>query len=145
MILWVEVTHFILLVRMVPIIYNGRLCVANSFVGTAPDASYYLFITDRTSENPVEESLGLKLPRSIDRVDIITSSLGYFEFDNRAYDHTYAQMDGKTAFISESRNCFSRGMIVVVSAGNQGNSSNSIYCCSSRCCQSLSISSSKKV
>jgi hypothetical protein len=27
-------------------------------VGTAPDASYYLFITeDDTSENPVEESL----------------------------------------------------------------------------------------
>jgi hypothetical protein len=33
----------------------------NSLVGTAPDASYYLFITeDVASENPVEESLGLK-------------------------------------------------------------------------------------
>jgi subtilisin family serine protease len=30
----------------------------NSLVGTAPDASYYLFITeDVASENPVEESL----------------------------------------------------------------------------------------
>jgi hypothetical protein len=38
----------------------------NSLVGTAPDASYYLFITeDDTSENPaVEEPFGLKLQKS---------------------------------------------------------------------------------
>jgi hypothetical protein len=38
----------------------------NSLVGTAPDASYYLFITeDDTSENPVEKNpFGLKLQKS---------------------------------------------------------------------------------
>jgi hypothetical protein len=102
--------------------------VANSFVGTAPDASYYLFITEADiPENPVEESLWVEAAERADSlgVDIINSSLGYFEFDNRAYDHTYAQMDGKTAFISRGAEiAFSRGMMVVVSAGNSGNSSN---------------------
>jgi subtilisin family serine protease len=37
----------------------------NSLVGTAPDASYYLFITeDVASENPVEESLWVEAAES---------------------------------------------------------------------------------
>jgi hypothetical protein len=32
-------------------------------------------------------------------VDIINTSLGYFEFDNTTYNHTYSDMDGIT-FIS---------------------------------------------
>jgi len=50
-------------------------------VGTAPDAQYYLFITEDTaSENPVEESNWVEAAEEADRVgaDIITSSLGYF-------------------------------------------------------------------
>jgi hypothetical protein len=58
MILWVEVTHFILLVRILPY-YLQWGYVANSFVGTAPDASYYLFITGNLNiRKSVEESLG---------------------------------------------------------------------------------------
>jgi subtilisin family serine protease len=59
----------------------------NSLVGTAPDASYYLFITeDVASENPVEESLWVEAAERADSlgVDIINTSLGYFEFDNQA-------------------------------------------------------------
>jgi hypothetical protein len=33
-------------------------------------------------------------------VDIINTSLGYFDFDNTSYNHTYSEMDGKTAFMS---------------------------------------------
>ena len=48
-------------------------------VGTAPDAQYYLYITeDVVSENPVEESNWVEAAEEADRVgvDIITSSLG---------------------------------------------------------------------
>ena len=51
-------------------------------VGTAPDASYYLFITeDDTTENPVEESHWVEAAEEADSlgVDIINTSLGYFE------------------------------------------------------------------
>jgi subtilisin family serine protease len=96
-------------------------------VGTAPDASYYLFITeDDTSENPVEESLWVEAAEKADSlgVDIINTSLGYFDFDNEAYNHTYSEMNGATAFMSRGAEiAFSRGMILVTSAGNSGNSS----------------------
>ena len=100
----------------------------NSLVGTAPDASYYLFITeDDSSENPVEESLWVEAAEKADSlgVDIINTSLGYFDFDNEAYNHTYSEMNGTSAFMSRGAEiAFSRGMILVTSAGNSGNSSN---------------------
>ena len=99
----------------------------NSLVGTAPDASYYLFITeDDTSENPVEESLWVEAAEKADSlgVDIINTSLGYFDFDNEAYNHTYSEMNGTTAFMSRGAEiAFSRGMILVTSAGNSGGTS----------------------
>jgi subtilisin family serine protease len=99
----------------------------NELVGTAPDASYYLFITeDNLSENPVEESLWVEAAEQADSlgVDIINTSLGYFDYDKPAYNHTYSQMDGKTAFISKGAEiAFSRGMIIVASAGNSGGTS----------------------
>lgn len=101
---------------------------AGSLVGTAPDASYYLFVTeDDTSENPVEESLWVEAAETADSlgVDIINTSLGYFEYDNPAYSHTYSEMNGTTAFMSRaSEIAFSRGMILVTSAGNSGGSAN---------------------
>ncbi|MCV9927024.1 S8 family serine peptidase [Flavobacterium sp. LS1R49] len=97
----------------------------NALVGTAPDASYYLFITeDDTSENPVEESLWVEAAEEADRLgaDIITTSLGYFGYDNANYSHTYSDMNGTTNFISRGAEiAFSKGMIVVASAGNEGN------------------------
>jgi hypothetical protein len=96
----------------------------NALVGTAPDASYYLFRTeDTSSENPVEESYWVEAAEKADSlgVDVINTSLGYFDFDNTAYNHTYNDMDGKTAFMTRGAEiAFSRGMIVVVAAGNEG-------------------------
>jgi subtilisin family serine protease len=102
--------------------------VPEQLVGTAPDASYYLFITeDVSSENPVEESYWVEAAEMADSlgVDVINTSLGYFTYDNPAYSYSYEDMDGVTAFASRGANvAFSRGMMVVVSAGNSGNSSN---------------------
>jgi subtilisin family serine protease len=102
--------------------------VDNELVGTAPDASYYLFVTeDTTSETPLEESLWVEAAEMADKfgADIINSSLGYFDFDNPNYSYTYNNMNGTTAFCSRGANiAFTRGMVVVVSAGNSGNTSN---------------------
>jgi hypothetical protein len=100
----------------------------NELVGTAPDASYYLFRTeDDSSENPVEESYWVEAAEKADSlgVDVINTSLGYFGFDNTDYNHPYNEMDGKTAFMTRGAEiAFSRGMIVVVSAGNEGATAN---------------------
>ncbi|WP_306352618.1 S8 family serine peptidase [Flavobacterium sp. '19STA2R22 D10 B1'] len=99
--------------------------VENQLVGTAPDASYYLFITEDTNgENPLEESLWVEAAERADSlgVDIINSSLGYDTFDNSAYNYSYEDMNGTVAFITRGADiAFSRGMICVISAGNEGN------------------------
>ena len=100
--------------------------VDGQLIGTAPDAKYYLYITeDVSSENPVEESNWVEAAEQADRdgVDIITTSLGYFAFDNVNYGHTYSDMTGNSAFASQGANiAFTKGMIVLASAGNEGNS-----------------------
>lgn len=99
--------------------------VENQLIGTAPDASYYLFVTeDDLTESPLEESYWVEAAEKADSlgVDIITTSLGYFgDHDKPAYDYTYADMTGNSTFISRGANiAFSRGMFVVASAGNEG-------------------------
>jgi hypothetical protein len=98
--------------------------VDGELVGTAPDAAYYLYITeDDDSENPVEESNWVEAAEEADRVgaDIITTSLGYFEYDNSNYSHVYSDMTGNAAFASRGANvAFSKGIVVVASAGNEG-------------------------
>ncbi len=99
----------------------------NALIGTAIDASYYLFVTeDINSENPVEESLWVEAAEKADSlgVDIINSSLGYTDFDNTAYNINYTQRDGKTVFVTKGAEiAFSRGMLVIASAGNEGTTS----------------------
>lgn len=98
--------------------------ILNQYVGTAPDAAYYLFRTeDVSSENPVEESYWVEAAERADSlgVDLINTSLGYFDFDNPNYDYTASDMDGNTAFITKGANiAFEKGMLLVNSAGNSG-------------------------
>ncbi len=104
-------------------IQNG----VDNFVGTAPDASFYLFRTeDAVNEIPLEESLWVEAAEMADSlgVDIITTSLGYTTFDNPNYDHTYNDLDGQTTFISRGAEiAASRGIVVLNAAGNEGNKS----------------------
>lgn len=101
--------------------------VENEFVGTAPDASYYLFRTeDAPIENPVEESNWVEAAERADSlgVHIINSSLGYNTFDNPKYNYVPSDMNGTTTFISRGANIASqKGILVVNSAGNSGNNS----------------------
>lgn len=95
------------------------------FVGTAPDADFYLFVTeDITSETPAEESFWVEAIEEADRlgVDIVNSSLGYSFYDNTAYSYDYnTDLTGSDSFISRGAAiAVSKGMIVVNSAGNYG-------------------------
>ncbi len=103
--------------------------VDGQLVGTAPDAKYYLYVTEDAisavpyNENPVEESNWVEAAEEADRVgvDIITSSLGYFGYENPNYSHTYSDMTGNLAFASQGANiAFEKGIVVVASAGNEG-------------------------
>lgn len=98
---------------------------SGSFVGTAPDANYHLFVTeDVAKETPLEESLWVEAAEIADSlgVDVINTSLGYNTFDNPSYNYVYNNMDGKTSFIARGLElAFSKGILCVVSAGNEGN------------------------
>jgi hypothetical protein len=96
-------------------------------VGTAPEASYWLFRTEDTgTEYMIEEynwASGAEYADSVG-ADVINSSLSYKTFDEPLYDHTYAEMDGNTAPSTIAADmAASRGMIIVNSAGNDGGSS----------------------
>jgi subtilisin family serine protease len=95
-------------------------------VGTAPKASFLLLRTENAiSEYPIEEfnwAVGAELSDSIG-ADIISTSLGYTTFNDPSLNHTYADMNGHTAISSIAATiASSKGMIVVASAGNEGDS-----------------------
>ena len=97
---------------------------SGEMIGTAPEADYYLFRTEVMNEEfPVEEDYwiaGLEYADSIG-VDIVTSSLGYFTFDDAAMNHTQEQLDGQTVPISRAADlAASRGILLFNSAGNEG-------------------------
>lgn len=98
----------------------------DQFVGTAPNASYYLFRTEYApDENPREEAWWVEALERADSlgVDVTNTSLGYQEYDNPNYTHSYDDLDGVTTFAARGANIATeKGMIIVTSAGNQGNS-----------------------
>lgn len=95
-------------------------------IGSAPDASFWLIRSENAfSEYIIEEDNWIAAAEFADSVgaDIINTSLGYSEFDNNLQNHDYADMDGNTTRISRAADiATSKGMLVVVSAGNEGNS-----------------------
>jgi serine protease AprX len=101
--------------------------IPGTYIGTAPNASYWLLRSEDTrSEFPIEEDNWIAAAEFADSagVDIINTSLGYYNFDdpNIGPDYKYSDMNGKTARISIAADiAASKGILVVVSAGNEGN------------------------
>lgn len=93
-------------------------------VGTAPDASFYLFKTeDVKGEFRAEEFNWVAALEHADSigVDVVNSSLGYTGFNDTTMSYKYHQLDGKTAISSRGANIgASKGIIIVNSAGNEG-------------------------
>lgn len=94
-------------------------------VGTAYKANYFLFITeDSQGEQQIEEINWLLAAEYADSagVDVINSSLGYNDFDAPSVDYSYQDMDGGTALVTRAADfAAAAGMLVVNSAGNDGN------------------------
>ena len=99
----------------------------DSLIGTAPDASYILFRTeDTSSETLTEEDNWVAAAEQADLLGthVINTSLGYSNLtDDPENTHTYSDMDGNTTVITIAADiAASKGMLVVNSAGNSGNS-----------------------
>lgn len=99
--------------------------IPDAFTGGAPKAKFQLYVTeDGTSEYKVEEYNWVFAAERADSagVDIITSSLGYYDFDDPSMNYSKSEMDGQTAVSTRAAQwAAERGIVVVVSAGNEGN------------------------
>ncbi|HUN02393.1 MAG TPA: S8 family serine peptidase, partial [Niabella sp.] len=94
---------------------------ANSFVGTAPEAAYWLLMTeDEDTEFPVEEDYLVAALEYADSVgaNAANISLGYIGFDKSFPAYKFEDMNGNTAFASRGANIAAdKGLLVVVAAG----------------------------
>ena len=93
--------------------------------GTAPDADYILLRSeDAATEYPVEMDYWAAAAEYADSAgaDVISSSLGYFTFDDPLMNYSFSDMDGNTTFITRAADiAASKGILMVVSAGNERN------------------------
>lgn len=101
--------------------------LAGFLEGSAPGADYILLKTeDVGSEFPCEEDFWAAGAEYADSAgaDIITSSLGYFTFDDSSMNYKVSELDGNTAFVTRAADiAASKGILVVNSAGNERNDS----------------------
>ena len=93
--------------------------------GSAVDVSVALYVTeDPASEYRIEELNWLLAAERADSlgIDIISSSLGYNTFDDSSMDHLYTETTGDKTIISNAAQYASdKGILVINSAGNEGN------------------------
>ncbi len=100
---------------------------SNNLLGVAHEAEFILCITeDNSAENTLEEYnwlLGAEFADSLG-ADIINGSLGYRLFDIESHNYDFEDLDGQTTIVSRAAKMASdRGMIVAISAGNEGSKS----------------------
>lgn len=99
--------------------------IPESIEGTARDADFWLLRSEDTgTEYPVEEDFWIAAAEYADSLgaDIISSSLGYFTFDDPLMDYKFSDMDGNRAFVTQAADiAASKGILVVNSAGNERN------------------------
>lgn len=111
---------------------HGMYCLSilsanwpGKMVGTAPKANYWLVRTENAAtEYPIEEHNWVAGAEFADSTgsDMISSSLGYSEFDDSSFNHTYTDFYKNSTMISLGASmAVKKGMIVTNSAGNEGN------------------------
>jgi serine protease AprX len=97
------------------------------FMGTAPQASYWLLRTEEGGAETLSEEYnwlaGAEFADSAG-ADLINSSLGYTDFDFPSMNHTYADLNGNTTIVTQAADLAARtGILVCNSAGNSGTNS----------------------
>ena len=99
--------------------------IPGQFIGKAPKASFYLFRTeDVNSEYPIEEFNWVCGAERADSsgADIISSSLGYYDFDNAVFNYSYSQMNGNTTLSVKGADLGAKkGLLIFNAVGNEGN------------------------
>lgn len=98
----------------------------NNMIGGAYKAKIALAQTEESEwEKLVEEANWMRGAEWADSLgtDIIQSSLGYTQFDLPLYNHQYTHLNGNTTLATKAANwATDRGIICVISAGNEGSS-----------------------
>ena len=100
--------------------------ITGNYVGTAPDASYALYVSENGgSEQPYEMDNLVAAMERADSIgaDIITISLGYNSFDIGGLNASLSltDIDGKSTIAAMGANtAAAKGILVVASAGNDG-------------------------
>jgi serine protease AprX len=103
--------------------------IPGQFVGTAPKANFYLYMTeDVYSEYPIEEHNWVCGAERVDSAGgyVISSSLGYSLFDSplQHLNYSYADMNGNsTIAVMGADLAAKKGILVVNAAGNDGGTS----------------------
>lgn len=94
------------------------------YIGCAPEADYILITSECDDyEEIIEEFNWVSAIEYADSMgaDLANVSLGYVDFDSERYNHSREDMDGHTNPSSIGANiAASRGMMIVVAAGNSG-------------------------
>ena len=108
-------------------VFSVIAALTSAYKGGAFDADFLLYATEFTeTEYRIEEYNWLCAAERADSAgaDIITTSLGYTDFDDPTMDYKYSDLTGNTAVITKAVNmAIDRGIVVVSSAGNYGNDS----------------------
>jgi len=100
----------------------------STLMGVAPGVSLVIARTeDDKQEATIEEDYWVKAVEWMQTlgVKVVNTSLGYSTFDNSSTSYTYQQMNGRTSAIAKAalKAATVFNMVIVVSAGNEGNSS----------------------
>jgi len=97
----------------------------DTLIGPAYDAHFLLAKTElEGAELHVEEDNWMMAAEWAERLgaDIVSSSLAYSTFDDGEGDYSYRDMDGQTTIVTRAAHELARrGVLVVSSAGNEGN------------------------
>jgi hypothetical protein len=100
--------------------------IPGQFVGKAPKANFWLYQTeDNASEYPIEEFNWVCGAERADSsgADVISSSLGYYVFDNASLNYTYSNMTGNFTISAKGADMAAKkGILVFNAAGNEGSS-----------------------
>ena len=101
--------------------------IPGQFIGKAPKANFWLFQTeDNSSEYPIEEFNWVCGAERSDSsgADVISSSLGYYDFDNASLNYVYANMNGNTTIAAIGADLAAKkGIIPFLANGNEGGNS----------------------
>ena len=95
-----------------------------NLVSPAFESQFILAKTENTeSETPIEEDNWVAAAEWADSLgaDVITSSLGYLNYEDPYPSYTWQSMNGNTALITRAADiAVDKGIVVVISAGNDG-------------------------